>query len=131
MNLNSEHSVPRVTVEVSGGLIQDVCADGDVYVLAIDYDSMKEDPDYMPSIYEPGEMQQVCIDHVQDLFEKYVDIDYDECTDEEFDVILAELVGKMSAKQILSYGDVNAELREELNNQVLDVWARRRRGEQV
>lgn len=53
--------------------------------------------------------------------------DYSSMTDEDFDSILEELVGKMSAGQILSYGDVNALLREELNNDVLSTWEERNR----
>ena len=34
-------------------------------------------------------------------------------------------VGEMSAAQILSYGDVNMILREELNNDVLTRWEQR------
>lgn len=51
--------------------------------------------------------------------------DYSQMTDKKFDSILRELVENMSAAQILSYGDVNAFLREELNNEVLSVWEER------
>jgi hypothetical protein len=51
--------------------------------------------------------------------------DYSKMTDEEFDAILLELVEKMSAAEILSYGDVNTILREELNNDVLSEWGER------
>jgi hypothetical protein len=48
-------------------------------------------------------------------------------TDDEFDDILHDLVAKMSASTILSYGDVYVILREELNNEVLEVWERRQK----
>jgi hypothetical protein len=51
--------------------------------------------------------------------------DYTQLTDAEFDNILEELVSKMSASQILAFGDVNMFLREELNNEILDTWAER------
>lgn len=47
---------------------------------------------------------------------------YDAMTNEDFDRILEELVSKMTAGEILSYGDVNMILREELNNDVLTAW---------
>jgi len=51
--------------------------------------------------------------------------DYSKMTDQDFDKILEELVGEMSAAQILAYGDVNMVLREELNNEVLSLWEKR------
>lgn len=56
-------------------------------------------------------------------------VDYNKCTDQEFDAILEEIVGEMSAGQILAYGDVNMILREELNNDVLDRWKARQEEE--
>ena len=50
--------------------------------------------------------------------------DYSKMTDDEFDDILETIVGGMSARAILNIGDVNAVLREELNNEVLDTWLR-------
>lgn len=47
---------------------------------------------------------------------------YAHMTDDDFDNILEELVGKMSAGEILGIGAVNLILREELNNEVLDIW---------
>lgn len=52
--------------------------------------------------------------------------DYSSMTDEEFDKILEELVGQMTPAQILSYGEVNMILREELNNEVLTIWEERK-----
>ena len=49
---------------------------------------------------------------------------YEKMTDEDFDRILKDIVSRMSADHILSYGDVNAFLREELNNEVLTAWER-------
>ena len=42
--------------------------------------------------------------------------------DSDFDRILETLVGQMTASEILSFGDVYSILREELNNQVLEIW---------
>lgn len=50
------------------------------------------------------------------------DCDYSKMTDDDFNGILEDLVAKMSACEILAIGDVNAILREELNNEVLEVW---------
>lgn len=50
---------------------------------------------------------------------------YNDMTDKDFDEILEELVGEMSAAEILSCGDVNTILREELNNEVLERWRTR------
>jgi len=50
--------------------------------------------------------------------------DYSKCTNEDFDRILGEIVEGMTAAQILSYSEVSAILREELNNAVLDEWER-------
>lgn len=50
-------------------------------------------------------------------------IDYSKCSDADFDRILQDVVGDMSALEILAFGDVNMILREELNNEVLDRWA--------
>ena len=51
-----------------------------------------------------------------------LNVDYSKCTDEDFDRILTEVVGEMTADEILAYGDVNAILREELNNAILERW---------
>ena len=51
--------------------------------------------------------------------------DYSKMTDDDFDSILEEVVGKMSPSQILAIGDVNMILREELNNEVLEIWGER------
>ena len=48
--------------------------------------------------------------------------DYTSMTDQEFDALLLQIVRGLSAEQILSYGDVNMILREEFNDQVLDLW---------
>jgi len=48
--------------------------------------------------------------------------DYSNVTDEDFDRILEEIVSEMSAGEILSYGDINMILREELNNEILQRW---------
>lgn len=48
--------------------------------------------------------------------------DYSKMTDEDFDEILESLVAGMTAGEILAIGDVNAILREELNNAALEVW---------
>jgi len=53
------------------------------------------------------------------------DADYSTMTDDEFDAILAEIVSKLTPAQILSYGDVYAILREELNNEILTTWEHR------
>lgn len=50
--------------------------------------------------------------------------DYSKLNNEQFDSILESIVSKMSASQILSYGDVYSTLREELNNEVLEAWER-------
>lgn len=47
---------------------------------------------------------------------------YKNMTDDDFDRILQDIVADMTAGEILDFGDVNAILREELNNQVLDRW---------
>lgn len=44
-------------------------------------------------------------------------------TDAEHYAILKRLVSNMSASTILGYGDVYSILSEELNNEILDVWA--------
>lgn len=49
--------------------------------------------------------------------------DYSAMTDEEHDAILERLVSNMSASTILGYGNVYSTLSEELNNEILDVWA--------
>ncbi len=41
---------------------------------------------------------------------------------EDFSTYLHAIVGKMSAGQILSYGNVYTELAEELNNEVIEAW---------
>ena len=48
---------------------------------------------------------------------------YAKMTNNEFQAILEKLVSRMSASEILSIGDVNSILSEELNNEVLDIWA--------
>ena len=48
--------------------------------------------------------------------------DYSKMTDEDFDRILHNIVSEMSTGDILSYGDINMILREELNNEVLQRW---------
>lgn len=53
------------------------------------------------------------------------DRDYSKMTDEDFDGILEEIVGEMSAGQILAIADVSTILREELNNEVLSRWEER------
>lgn len=50
--------------------------------------------------------------------------DYTKLTNEEFEAILERLVSRMTASQILSYGDVSVILREELNNEILETWER-------
>ena len=50
--------------------------------------------------------------------------DYSKMTDEEFDLILEEIVNEEGAN-ILTLGDVNALLREYFNNEILDTWAER------
>ncbi|MFB6283782.1 MAG: hypothetical protein ABEK59_07605 [Halobacteria archaeon] len=45
---------------------------------------------------------------------------YSWLTDQQYDQLLEEVVSELSAKQILSYSEVNAVLREELNNEVLE-----------
>lgn len=47
---------------------------------------------------------------------------YTQMSDTDFDTILEEIVGEMSAAQILAIGDVNMILREEFNNEVLTRW---------
>jgi hypothetical protein len=54
------------------------------------------------------------------------DFDFNVLKEEEIAWALEELVGSMSAAAILSYGDVYMVLREELNNEVLDLAAQRR-----
>ncbi len=49
--------------------------------------------------------------------------DYSAMTDTEHYEILKRLVSNMSASTILGYGDVYSILSEELNNEILDVWA--------
>lgn len=122
---------PRITVEISGGLIQCVCTDGDAHILIVDYDSMKQDDDYEPDIYEPGCSQPTCVEHVKKLYDQYVDIDYSQCSDMEYDAIFTSLVANLDADALLKIEGAREVLREELNNKVLDVWARRRRGERV
>jgi hypothetical protein len=50
--------------------------------------------------------------------------DYSKMTDEDFDLLLEKRVSQMSAGEILSYGEVNMILREELNNEILEMWER-------
>ena len=52
--------------------------------------------------------------------------DYTNMTDQEFTDIFEELVHSMEIEDILSIGDVNTILREELNNEVLDIWKSRK-----
>jgi predicted house-cleaning noncanonical NTP pyrophosphatase (MazG superfamily) len=60
-----------------------------------------------------------------EVLEVWDDADYSQMTEDEFDAILEDLVSKMPASQLLSYGDVNMCLREHLNNEVLEVWERK------
>jgi hypothetical protein len=48
--------------------------------------------------------------------------DYTKLTDEKAYEILTDLIVEMSAPQILSCGDVAAELKEHLNNEILNRW---------
>lgn len=50
---------------------------------------------------------------------------YDQMTDTEFHAILDELVENMSLSQLMAIGDIRSILVEELNNEILDTWARR------
>ena len=52
--------------------------------------------------------------------------DYTNMTDQEFTEVFEELVHSMEIEDILSIGDVNTILREELNNEVLDIWKSRK-----
>ena len=69
---------------------------------------------------------------VQDAFQQAVDDlhdpDYSKMSQQEFNEILEELVGDMSASEILSIGEVRNELAEELNNEVLDIWVQNNPG---
>lgn len=47
---------------------------------------------------------------------------YASMTQDDFSNHLHDIVGKMTAAQILSYGDVYTVLAEELNNEVLAAW---------
>ena len=49
--------------------------------------------------------------------------DYSKATDEELNECLIEIINGMNANQILSYGEVSSFFREELNNEILDLWA--------
>jgi len=49
-------------------------------------------------------------------------IDYSKMTETDFNRILESKVAKMTPTQILSYGEIYAFLREELNNEVLQTW---------
>lgn len=54
--------------------------------------------------------------------------DYSSMTDEEFDAILLEIVQDLPTSVILSYDEVNAFFREELNNEILAKWEQRNPG---
>ena len=47
---------------------------------------------------------------------------YKDMTNEDFNRILKDIVSKLTADQILAYGEVGAILSEELNNDVLTAW---------
>ncbi len=47
---------------------------------------------------------------------------YSAMTHDEFDAILDRLVGRMTTAEIMGYPGVYEILREELNNEILEVW---------
>lgn len=49
---------------------------------------------------------------------------FDKCSQEDFDRILDELVSKMTPASVLAIDGVRELVQEELNNEVLDEWAR-------
>ena len=51
------------------------------------------------------------------------DFDFDQLSETEIDWALRTIVEHMSAGHILSYGDVYAFFREELNNEILELAA--------
>tara|TARA_B100002049_G_scaffold165549_1_gene124255 strand:+ start:16559 stop:17143 length:585 start_codon:yes stop_codon:yes gene_type:complete len=53
-----------------------------------------------------------------------VEPDYSALTSEKFDVILKKIIEETSNDTLLGIGDVYTIVREELNNKVLDVWAK-------
>lgn len=54
--------------------------------------------------------------------------EYSDLTDDEIDAALEEMVDKMPASVLLAHGDVYSCLREELNNEVLELAKLRRLG---
>jgi len=51
-------------------------------------------------------------------------------TEEEFDQILLEIIREMTPEELLSYGDVYNVLAEEMNNEVLNRWKKKKNEEE-
>lgn len=51
--------------------------------------------------------------------------DYSKATEDQINECLREIVEKLSVETLLSFGDVYSFLREEYNNEILDLWEKK------
>ncbi len=107
-----------------------VTYDGAVYCVeclpkGVDVDDEEVHPIFASEEVESSQVCDACGAEHDYMNIVHREPDYSKMTDQEFDEILHECVSKMTADEILGMGNVNAELREHLNNEILDIWANR------